>query len=1545
MKIKSITLANMIAASAIATVIFGAGPLVQAQSYSWDPSHTPATGSDGPGTWDNATANWTNNGVDVTWPTDNNAAIAWFGTSANTTANIAVTVNRSPNGVTNNQIEFRDMGNYGCYNIGGSGASGTINIDPANFFSIYTGAGGTNTVSAPIAGTLNSGKAVIIGRPASTYGKLILSGANTFVPGGGPGISIRQGTLYVSSLNTYTSVTNNNGGTSVNQPSSNLGATSATTANNAISLCYNGYGTGSLIYTGAGEGTDRGLQVGAGTGAAGNGIIENDGSGPLVFAGPFTTYLGSASVNKTLTLQGSNTGLNEIKSMLADASSPPSTTNLLGVVKAGAGTWVLSGNNTYNGGTSITAGTLKITNDFNLGAVPGSPTAGNLVVNNATLYLSGASGGSITISANRGIYLGGNSGSASGFIQIDPGVTVNYGGIMANNPGGTGSLYLLQTPTGGTLVLSGASTFTGGVINRATTLSVSSINCVNTVVNSALPGGQSTHQSSSNLGAPTSTSTGLIELGYNGYSGTLIYTGSGEGTDRNFNLGNNTSGGGGGGGTMENDGTGPLVFTGIFTAGAASATTSNNKTLTLQGSNTGANQFATVISDGAVNGSYTAVTSLTKAGVGTWELTAANTYSGATTISGGTLLLGSGGAIGASTTTVSSGATLGSATTAATTIGAATTYSLGGLASFTATGGASTSVGQISVTGNLALNANAVTINVSGASLAPGAYRLLSCSGTLTGSANSTPTIAGTALASGYTASVTTTTGAGGHVDLIVNATPVFTGLTASPSITYGAMSVSLSGTVSSTSGPATVYAANGDTVTATINGHAVSGTVSGSSGAFTITYNDSSLHSDYINSYTINYAYAGNSSVYLNSAANNTSTSLTVNKAPVTITGVTAASKTYDGTSTAVLSGGTVSGTFNSDNVTFTTGTGTFSNQNVGTWSVTASGYVLSATGVSTNYSLSAQPGVPNASITPKALTVTGLSVPASKVYDGTLTAAVSGSAGVNTEAPTFNTGGDGKAYTGDTVLPLGTATGTYNLATVDGATTVTFNGLSTANGNYTLNPLTQAATITPKALTVTGITAPSTVYDGTTTAKLGGAAAFPAPEAAGAGTTSDGMPYSVDSVSPGTVTGTLAAKDVGSEAVTTVVTVTGAGFGNYTVTSQAGLTQPVTAKPLNYSGISAANRAYDGTTVASLSGAATTLTAETAGSGSTSDGMPYTGDVVSFTTGTLTGTFATNQAGTGIAVTVTGGVSLTPGGQSGNYLVGLPSPALTASILQATPSIGASSSESPAGYRDSIYFTATLPSDATGSVVFSSTNGPISTNGVSAGLATSLSITNLPRGTNVITVAYLGDDNYLGSSTNLNQIVTNHPPAASVMTVTCPEGLSLLVALSELATNWSDVDGDTVELNGINVTTTNGVVLYPVNLTTNLDGSYVITNIAYLYYINPTNAMNDQFSYAISDGQGGTNIGYVNIVISTNAVTGQATGIIYTGGSAVTVNFAGIIGYSYSVQRSTNLVDWVSIWTTNTPAGGLFNYTDSYVDLGGIAPGAAYYRLAWVP
>ena len=57
---------------------------------------------------------------------------------------------------------------------------------------------------------------------------------------------------------------------------------------------------------------------------------------------------------------------------------------------------------------------------------------------------------------------------------------------------------------------------------------------------------------------------------------------------------------------------------------------------------------------------------------------------------------------------------------------------------------------------------------MSGSALATGTYRLMDCTGALSGAANSTLTIAGTPLAAGLAATVNTTPGSGGHVDLVV---------------------------------------------------------------------------------------------------------------------------------------------------------------------------------------------------------------------------------------------------------------------------------------------------------------------------------------------------------------------------------------------------------------------------------------------------------------------------------------------------------------------------------------------------------------------------------------------------------------------------------------------------------------------------------------------------------------------------------------------------------------------------------------------------------
>jgi autotransporter-associated beta strand protein len=176
-------------------------------------------------------------------------------------------------------------------------------------------------------------------------GTLTLSGANTYTGA----TSIQSGALSVSSLNSVS------GGSA----SSNLGAPT-TVANGTIALG-SGATSGTLLYTGTGATTDRVIDL---AGTTGGGVINQSGSGLLKFTSAFTA---TGAGSKTLTLQGSTAGTGEIAAAIVD-NSGANTTSL---TKSGSGTWTLTGNNTYQGTTTITGGTLGVSTDANLGAATG----------------------------------------------------------------------------------------------------------------------------------------------------------------------------------------------------------------------------------------------------------------------------------------------------------------------------------------------------------------------------------------------------------------------------------------------------------------------------------------------------------------------------------------------------------------------------------------------------------------------------------------------------------------------------------------------------------------------------------------------------------------------------------------------------------------------------------------------------------------------------------------------------------------------------------------------------------------------------------------------------------------------------------------------------------------------------------------------------------------------------------------------------------------------------------------------------------------------
>lgn len=259
------------------------------------------------------------------------------------------------------------------------------------------------TISATLAGTGGITK--------STTGTVVLSGTNTFTGK----TTINDGTLSVNSL-------------------ANLGVASAlgaptTIADGTIALGLS-RNEGTLIYTGPTASTDRVIDLTGGRrGAA---TLDSSGTGPITFTSDFTA---TGDGTKTFTLTGTTAG-NTIAGAIVDSSSATSLT------KAGEGSWILSGTNTYTGATTVSAGTLVVDGSasgsaFTVdgGILSGSGTVGALTIASGGTLAPGNSPGTLTVDGNS-VWAGGGTlewevndatgaaGTATDLLSITGGLTI-----------------------------------------------------------------------------------------------------------------------------------------------------------------------------------------------------------------------------------------------------------------------------------------------------------------------------------------------------------------------------------------------------------------------------------------------------------------------------------------------------------------------------------------------------------------------------------------------------------------------------------------------------------------------------------------------------------------------------------------------------------------------------------------------------------------------------------------------------------------------------------------------------------------------------------------------------------------------------------------------------------------------------------------------------------------------------------------------------------------------------------------------------------------
>jgi autotransporter-associated beta strand protein len=205
------------------------------------------------------------------------------------------------------------------------------------------------------------------------------------------------------------------------------------------------------------------------------GFLELDSPSGGIVVGGLSTGASVGTARVTVGTMGAqvltvnNASDNTFAGVLSDGI-PGLTPWFLSLVKGGAGTLTLSGNNSFTRGVTINAGVLQLANPGALNSsTPNSVTFG--AASTGTLSLNGNSitVPALTTNATLGspVVQNANATPATLTVNIATG-TDSYPGVLRDGAGG-GALSLAKTGPG-TLILSGANSFTGATTLGAGTL-------------------------------------------------------------------------------------------------------------------------------------------------------------------------------------------------------------------------------------------------------------------------------------------------------------------------------------------------------------------------------------------------------------------------------------------------------------------------------------------------------------------------------------------------------------------------------------------------------------------------------------------------------------------------------------------------------------------------------------------------------------------------------------------------------------------------------------------------------------------------------------------------------------------------------------------------------------------------------------------------------------------------------------------------------------------------------------------------------------------
>ena len=286
------------------------------------------------------------------------------------------------------------------------------------------------------------------------------------------------------------------------------------------------------------------------------------------------------------------------------------------IVKTGTGTLILTGASTYNGSTTITAGTLQLGN----GGTTGSLSTSSAITNNGTLVFNRSN-------------------------------TMTQGTAFASAIGGTGNVVQAGT---GTLVLSGVNTYTGSTTVSAGNLTISNASALGgigtgtTVVNGAalqIQGDIAVGAEALNIsGSGVSNAGALRNLsGANSLSGAITLSGAATiGSDAGALT---LSGGISGTQNLTLAGAGNTTISGAIATSTGTLTKNGSGTATLSAANTYSG--STTVNAGTLNAAAANAlgnSSAINVNGGSFLVTASNAVNNdaAINLNGGTLAIGGG---------------------------------------------------------------------------------------------------------------------------------------------------------------------------------------------------------------------------------------------------------------------------------------------------------------------------------------------------------------------------------------------------------------------------------------------------------------------------------------------------------------------------------------------------------------------------------------------------------------------------------------------------------------------------------------------------------------------------------------------------------------------------------------------------------------------------------------------------------------------------------------------------------------------------------------